>query len=70
MTRLSVKSSNIKAVGYDPKSKTLEVEFNSGSTYQYFEVPASIYNDFMDASSLGSFFAESIKNKFNYEKVS
>lgn len=70
MTRDAVKSSNIGAVGYDYQSKTLEVEFNTGAVYQYFEVPTSIYKDLVGAASVGSYFAENIKGKFEYEKVS
>jgi len=39
MLRMSVSSSNISSVGYDPKTQTLEVEFHNGGVYQYFNVP-------------------------------
>ena len=39
MQRYSVASSNVAAVGYDPATETLEVEFLSGSIYQYYNVP-------------------------------
>jgi hypothetical protein len=38
-----VESSMIQAAGYDEKSSTLEVVFNSGKTYRYFEVPKTVY---------------------------
>jgi hypothetical protein len=41
MERTPVSSSNLVAVGYDPGSYTLEVEFHSGSIYQYSGVPES-----------------------------
>ncbi|MGB7894279.1 MAG: KTSC domain-containing protein [Microcoleus sp.] len=34
-----VESSMIQSAGYDEESYTLEVVFNSGKTYRYFEVP-------------------------------
>jgi hypothetical protein len=45
----------IHAVGYDAKTKTLEVVFNSGRTYLYSEVPRSVYKGLMAADSKGSY---------------
>ena len=39
MDRTPVQSSNIRSVGYDPASRTLEVEFHSSGLYQYSSVP-------------------------------
>ena len=44
MDRQSVSSSNIVSVGYDPTSETLEVEFQSGGVYQYYNVGQSTYD--------------------------
>jgi hypothetical protein len=41
MTR--VISDNIFAVGYDPNSETLRVQFRSGGTYDYSGVSESLY---------------------------
>ena len=38
MQRDYVSSSNIVSVGYDPASETLEIEFQSGAVYQYYNV--------------------------------
>lgn len=56
MNRTPVRSSNISSVGYDPASRTLEVEFNSGGVYQYSGVPETIYQGFTRAASKGSYF--------------
>lgn len=70
MQRISVSSSNIAAIGYDPDSNTLEIEFNDGSIYQYFGVSALVYQELMDAPSHGKYFAQNIKNDYEYQKVS
>ena len=62
MTRTPVSSSNLKSVGYDRRSTTLEVEFLSGHVYQYFGVPEARYSGLMSASSHGEFFARYIKD--------
>lgn len=69
MKRESVSSSNIVSVGYDAASETLEVEFMNGSVYQYYNVPQSIYDAFLAASSAGRFFTYQIKNTFPYSRV-
>jgi hypothetical protein len=69
MKRTQVESKDIKSIGYDDKTLSLEVEFNSGSIYVYFKVPKNIYIEFMEADSHGKFFHRNIKNKFEYKKL-
>jgi len=61
MKRQSVSSSNLASVGYDSASSTLEIEFHNGGIYQYLNVPVSIYNGLMNASSHGTYFDVYIK---------
>jgi hypothetical protein len=61
MIRQPVQSSNIASVGHDPGTNTLEVEFKSGKVYQYPEVNVDEYGAMMNASSIGSHFANIIK---------
>lgn len=69
MNRKPVSSSNIHSIGYDSKSRTLEIEFHSGDIYQYFNVPESIYNALMSASSQGSYFSRHIKDQYQWTKI-
>jgi len=64
MNRTPVSSSNIRSVGYDPASRTLELEFHSGGLYQYSGVPETIYQGFMRAASKGSYFHDHIKGRY------
>ncbi|RYC50381.1 KTSC domain-containing protein [Flagellimonas olearia] len=68
MNRQSVNSSNLASVGYDADNEILEVEFNNGGVYQYFDVPAEIYEDLMNAPSHGQYFSANIRNDYEYEK--
>jgi hypothetical protein len=36
-------SDNVRAVGYDPASMTLRVQFSNGGTYDYSNVAAELY---------------------------
>ena len=69
MIRQSVSSSNIRSIGYDTESRTLEIEFHSGGIYQYFNVPESVYNALMSASSHGSYFHRHIKDQYQWTKI-
>lgn len=58
-----VKSSNLKAIGYDSASSTLAVEFANG-TYHYAEVNAALFAQFEASDSKGKFFAQFIRKQF------
>ena len=69
MERTPVSSSSLKSVGYDPRSQTLEIEFETGRTYQYFNVPESIYQALMSAGSHGQYFNQNIKGSYPSERI-
>lgn len=69
MNRISVASSNIKSIGHDPETKTLEVEFSNGGLYQYDGVDAEAHAALVNAPSVGSHFAAHIRGKYRHAKV-
>ena len=69
MERQIVNSSNIRSIGYDRLSAILEVEFESGSIYQYFGVPEYLYDLLMASSSKGQFLNDNIKFSYRYQKI-
>ena len=69
MQRQSVESSNLASVGYDAENEILEIEFNHGGVYQYFDVPENVYEELMNADSHGVYFSASIRNEYEYEKM-
>jgi hypothetical protein len=69
MDRQLVSSSSIVSVGYDAASETLEIEFQNGSVYQYYNIGQSTFDEFMAAPSKGKFFAYQIRNAFPYSRV-
>ncbi|MDO9580264.1 MAG: PIN domain-containing protein, partial [Bacteroidales bacterium] len=66
--RIAVSSSNINSVGYDEETQILEIEFQHGEIYQYFDVPKTEYNAFMEATSHGKYFMEKFWNNYKYLK--
>lgn len=69
MDRVSVTSSNVASVGYDADTMTLEIEFNNGAIYQYFDVAEHLYNELISAGSIGGYLASNIKGRFRFSKV-
>jgi len=67
--REGVTSSNVAEVGYDEKTETLVVKFNKGGLYAYEGVPRNVYNDLMEAPSIGKFLNSQIIPTFKAIKV-
>jgi hypothetical protein len=72
MERETVRSSNIRAIGYNEEDEILEIQFNKGGIYQYTGVPKELFKMLMDSGSKGKFFHKHIRpkqNLFKYKKV-
>jgi len=57
MLREAVTSSNVRAIGYDAATSTMEVEFLNGGCYQYAPVEAGVHQELIEAESVGRHFA-------------
>lgn len=64
-----VDSEMLEAVGFDPKTRTLEVIFNSGERYKYFAVPEDEYERLMNAESIGQYMHRHVIGHYEYERV-
>ena len=62
-------SEAVVSAGYDANAGTLEIELIGGRVYQYYQVPAAIYDQLMAAESKGKFFNYNIKNAYAYSPV-
>ena len=69
MKRQIVASSNLRSVGYDEATHTLEIEFQNGRVYRYLEVPREVYEGLMKADSLGRYFNEYIRDDYPYSRA-
>lgn len=69
MNRNPVDSSNVAEIGYDLNTQTLEVQFKDGNVYQYFDVPQSVCESLMSASSKGQFLNKEIKVNYRYARL-
>jgi len=69
MIRVPVSSTNLISLGYDAGAETLEVEFSSGSVYQYYNVGQAIFDQMMEAPSKGQFLNVYIKNFYPFSRI-
>ena len=69
MDRKNIESSMIRSIGYDANNSTLEIEFNSGVVWHYFDFPESSWHEFEAAESQGKFFHREIKNQYSESRV-
>ncbi|MHC1681347.1 MAG: KTSC domain-containing protein [Clostridiaceae bacterium] len=68
ISMVPVSSSNLVAVGYDPGSNILRIQFHT-RLYDYFGVPENIYSGLLLASSKGQYHHAYIKNSFRYQRI-
>ena len=64
-----VKSTNIKAVGYDPATQKLHVEFHSTGVYEFDDVSESKHRKLMEAPSIGKHFQQHIRHSHDFRKL-
>lgn len=57
-------SSNLRSLGYDDERHVLEVEFRSGETWRYADVPAGLVSRVRTAESPGRVFIRTIRDRF------
>jgi hypothetical protein len=69
MERKTVRSSNIKSIGYNEITRSLEVEFNNGTIYEYYKVPKEVHDLLMTSASHGKYLNQYIKKKYAFKRV-
>ena len=69
MEMVSVNSSNIAAIGYDPDTAILTIQFNKGGVYEYYDVPSYEHDELMSAGSKGSYANQNIYKKYRQRKI-
>lgn len=64
MDMIRVSSSAISAVGYDPATMRMKIQFVDGHTYDYCGVPESVFDELLRASSKGMYFNDHIRDRY------
>lgn len=69
IVRHPVESSAIASVGFAQAERILEIEFRSGGVYRYYDVHDEVGRGITQAESIGSFFAEHVRDRYRTEAV-
>jgi hypothetical protein len=69
MERKKVSSSQLRSVGYDAGSQTLDVELTDGSIWQYTGVPSEVHRRLMAAPSIVSYYRDNIEEDYSRRRV-
>lgn len=62
-------SEAIRSLSWDEATTTLFVQFVSGETYAYLDVPARIYGAFLAAESQGRFFQAEVRDRYAHRRL-
>ena len=65
---LAPESSNIIRYSYEETNQILTVEFNSGSRYDYYDVPTHIFEGMKTADSKGKYLNSNVKGHYRYAR--
>lgn len=65
-----VNSGRLRAMGYDPASRVLRIQFDDGSTFEYDGVDSEIWRRLTSAGSAWSVFRDNIEEEFTGRRVS
>lgn len=69
MSRKPLKSSKLRAAGYDERRRVLEIEFVNGDVFEYAGVSPEIYRQLMQSPSPNSFFEDKIDEIFSSKRI-
>ena len=69
MERVSMESTSIRSIGFARANRVMDVEFVTGAVYRYFRVPEAAFDEFKRAESKGRYFAQSVRGKYEFERI-
>lgn len=65
----TTRSGMVKTITYNHADKLLTLEFSSGGSYEYEDVPKEVFEGLIGAESAGKYFHANIKGKYESKKV-
>jgi len=65
-----VRSANVKAVGHNPITNELFIEFKGSGLYVYEGVPSEEFERLMGAPGIGRYLARHIKDRYRFRRLS
>jgi hypothetical protein len=70
MEMTKINAGKLRAIGFDPKARILQVQLEDGSTLQYSGVSEDLWRRFRSSGSAWSFYRDNIEEEFAAQRVS
>jgi hypothetical protein len=70
MDMIKINAGKLRAIGYDVKTRILQVQLEDGSTLQYSGVREDMWRRFSSSGSAWSFYRDNIEEEFEAKRVS
>ena len=62
-------STNVKGVGYDPATYTMDVQYHAGGVYRYHGVPPPVHDGLLASRSKGEYVRTAIRGRFRHSHI-
>jgi hypothetical protein len=70
MEMKKINSGKLRAIGYDARARTLQVQLDNGDALQYLGVGEDLWRRLSSSGAAWSFFRDNIEEEFTVKKVS
>ena len=70
MEMKTIKSGKLRAIGYDARTRTLQVQLDNGDTLQHSGVSEDLWRRLSSSGTAWSFYRDNIEEEFTAKKVS
>ena len=70
MEMKKINSGKLRAIGYDARARTLQVQLNNGDTLQHSGVSEDLWRRLSSSGTAWSFYRDNIEEEFTAKKVS
>lgn len=64
MQMIPVSSSAMNAIGYDPQTRMMKIQFEQNETYDFCGVPQHIFDGLRNARSKGTYYNDHIRDRY------
>jgi lysyl-tRNA synthetase class 2 len=68
--RINMPSTVIRSIEYNAATAVLTIVFIAGTIYEYYDVPAEVYEQLKSYREKGVFYNKQIKNKYRFARTS
>ena len=70
MEMKKINSGKLRAIGFDPRARLLQVQFDDGSVLQYSGVGEDVWRRLSSSAAAWSFYRDNIEEEFTAKRVS